>query len=329
MKKIKYAYCNECEDLVEFDVIERKITEQYKGEMVEFKFDTGRCKCCGSEVATDIDYNTRRSNAKIKAYKQLKGIIDLDEISEILEKYDVGKEALADIAGFGKATIKRYYEGFIPAKQYSEKLLEFLNQESSFMNAVEVGKNKLKPVTYRKITVRYEHLCEIRDSKTEQIVNYIVTQLEEVTPLALEKLLAFSEGVNYALNGTHMIEEECQAWQHGPVYPVVYNKYKKFGYKPIDNGIHSRHGCMLSKVSKEELKAVDMVLNTFGLYSPKTLETISHKQTPWIEKRAGYSEKEAGHEVIDEEAIKTYYIENKLNSEERIMKYILECLRRL
>ena len=98
MKKMRYAYCNECEDLVEFDIIERKITEQYKEETVEFKFNTGRCKCCGSEVATDIDYNTRRSNAKIKAYKQLKGIIDLDEISEILEKYDVGKEALAEIA---------------------------------------------------------------------------------------------------------------------------------------------------------------------------------------------------------------------------------------
>lgn len=72
MKMNKYAYCNECEDLVEFDVIERKITEQYKGEMVEFKFDTGRCKCCGSEVATDIGYNTRRLNAKIKAYEHMK-----------------------------------------------------------------------------------------------------------------------------------------------------------------------------------------------------------------------------------------------------------------
>ncbi|MZT67118.1 DUF4065 domain-containing protein [Blautia sp. BIOML-A1] len=329
MKEIKYAYCNECEDLVEFDVIEQNITEQYKGENVKFKFRTGRCRYCGSEVATDVDYNTRRSKAKIKAYKQLKGIIKLDEISEILEKYDIGKEALADIAGFGKVTIKRYYEGFIPAKEYSDRLLEFLNKESSFINAVEISKNKVKPVTYRKITARYERLCEIGNSKTEQIVNYIVTQLEEVTPLALEKLLAFSNGVNYALNGDRMIDEECQAWQHGPVYPVVYNKYKKFGYKPIDDGIHSSHGCMLSKVSQEELKAIDMVLDTFGLYSPKTLETISHKQTPWIEKRRGYGPKEASHEVIDEKAVKVYYIQNKLNSEEQIMKYILECLKRV
>ena len=68
-----------------------------------------------------------------------------------------------------------------------------------------------------------------------------MTQLEEVTPLALEKLLAFSDGVNYALNGTRMIEEDCQAWLHGPVYPSVYNQYKEFGYKPIDNGIYISH----------------------------------------------------------------------------------------
>lgn len=159
----------------------------------------------------DPEYNTRRSEAKIKAYKQLKGIIDLDEISEILAKYDVGKEALADIAGFGKATIKRYYEGYIPARKYSDRLLEFLNHELSFINSVEKNKDKLKPVAYHKVTVRCERLREIGNSKTEQITNYIVTQLEEVTPLALEKLLAFSDGVNYALNGTRMIEEDCQA----------------------------------------------------------------------------------------------------------------------
>ena len=75
--------------------------------------------------ATDQQYNERRSEAKIEAYKKLKGIINLAQLTELLEKYDVGKEAMADIAGFGKVTIKRYYEGFIPAREYSEKLLFF------------------------------------------------------------------------------------------------------------------------------------------------------------------------------------------------------------
>ena len=217
-------------------------------------------------MATDIDYNSRKSKAKIEAYKRKMGLITLKEISEILEKYDIGKEILADIAGFGKVTIKRYYDGVIPSREYSDILLKILCEEDYFMGFVEENKEKLREVAYRKIVSRYEKLAEISSSKVEQIANYIITHLGEVTPLALEKLLAFSNGVNYALNGEQLIWEESQAWAHGPVYPQIYNKYKRYGYKPIDDGIYSTHGCMLSKLTEKEINAIDMVINTFGLY---------------------------------------------------------------
>ena len=325
-KMLNLAYCNECEDLVEFDIHDEILEEEYKGEVVRFRFKVGRCKCCGAEVPTDNEYSFRKSDAKIKAYEKAKGLITIEEISEIMEKYDVGKEVLADIAGFGKATIKRYFEGFIPAKEYSDILKRLLVDEKFFKDSVRKNKEKLKDVAYRKVATRCRRLSEIEESKTEQIVNYIISNLEEVTPLALQKLLSFSSGVNYALNGSRLIDESSQAWQHGPVYPSVYNKYKRYKYNPIDCGIKSTHGCMLSKVSKEELKAIDMVIKTFGLYSPKTLEIISHSQTPWIEKRIGYRADQACNEVIDEESIKKFYLENELNSEKQILSYIMDVM---
>jgi len=327
MKQQEFAYCNECEDLVNYEVYEEVVSEQYKGEVVEFKFNIGRCKCCGNEVATNIEYNSKRSEAKIKAYKKKRGIIDIEEISEILEKYDIGKEALADIAGFGKVTIKRYYEGFIPAKEYSDILIKILNDEELFMGLVQNSRAKLKEVTYKKISDRYERLVEIRESKIDQIANYIITHLGEVTPLALEKLLSFCNGVNYAVNGKQLIFEESQAWAHGPVYPRIYNKYKKYGYKPIDNGIYSNHGWLVSKLTEEEIRVIDMVIRTFGLYSPKTLEMISHSQKPWKDKRVRYKENEAGQEVIDEKSIEEFYVGKELHTEEKIMNYIFECIR--
>lgn len=327
MENLKHAYCNECEDLVEYDIYDELIEEEFKGVKISYKFRIGKCKCCNCEVATDIDYNSRKSNEKIEAYKRQTGIIDLNGISEILEKYDIGKENLADTAGFGKVTIKRYFDGFIPSREYSEILFNILNDEEYFIELVEDNKEKLKDVAYRKIISRYERLAEISSSKIDQIANYIITHIGEVTPLALEKLLSFSNGVNYALNGEQLIFEESQAWAHGPVYPQIYNKYKKYGYKPIDDGIYSTHGCMLSKLSEEEIEAIDLVINTFGIYSPKTLERISHSQDPWKEKRIGYKEDEAGQEVIDEASIKLFYTSHKLNSEDTIMDYIMTCLR--
>lgn len=327
MDKMNLAYCNECEDLVEFTEQEEIVEEYYRGELVRFRFKVGRCKGCGHEVATDIDYNTRRSEEKIEAYKRLKGIILQDDIVEILEKYDVGKEALADIAGFGKATIKRYFEGYIPTKKYSDILSKFLNDERFFYSKVEENRHKLKDSAYKRLIARYSKLKDISESKIEQVANYIITNLGEVTPLALEKLLAFSNGVNYALNGKRLLLEECQAWQHGYVYPEIYNKYKKYKFNPIDNGINSTHGCMLSKLTADEIKAIDLVIKTFGVYSPKTLELISHSQAPWIEKRIAYKDDEPGNEVIDETSLKKYFVDKQLNTEEKIVSYIMATLK--
>lgn len=84
---------------------------------------------------------------------------------------------------------------------------------------------------------------------------------------------------------------------------------------------------MLSKLTTEEIRAIDLVINTFGLYSPKTLERISHSQEPWREKRIVYKEDEAGREVIEEESIKLFYTERGLNSEKAIMNYIVDCIK--
>ena len=120
------------------------------------------------------------------------------------------------------------------------------------MELVQKSKAKLKKVTYNKILIRYGRLVEISESKIDQIANYIVTHLGEVTPLALEKLLSFCNG-----------------------------------YKPIDNGIYSNHGWMVSKLSENEV----------------------------------------GREVIDEKSMKEFYIEKDLCTEEKIMDYILNCIK--
>ena len=85
---------------------------------------------------------------------------------------------------------------------------------------------------------------------------------------------------------------------------------------------------MLSKLSDDELKAIDLVIKTFGLYSPKTLELISHSQKPWIEKRSGYKANEASNEIIDENSLKEFFVSNQLNTEEKIMSYIMDVIRK-
>ena len=195
------------------------------------------------------------------------------------------------------------------------------------MELVEKNKEKLKNIAYKKILVRYNKLMEIENSKILQISNYIVTHMDEVNPLVLEKLLWFSNGINYALNGTWLIGEVAQAWPQGPVYIKIYNRYKSFGYKPIDDGIYSTHGCVISQLKSEEIKAINMAIKTFGLYSSVILEKISCSQSPWKEKRIGYEMNEPGNESIDENSIKKFFEEHELNKEEVILRYIMDNIK--
>ena len=62
------AYCNECEDLVEFTSREEDVTEVFHGKSIHYKFNICRCKECNSEVAGSIDYNYDKSEAKWNAF---------------------------------------------------------------------------------------------------------------------------------------------------------------------------------------------------------------------------------------------------------------------
>lgn len=326
-RKMNLKYCYECDDFCDVSWKLEQCHDKFKNVDIVYNFNVCRCKECNNEVPATTDYYYKKNEAMEIAYKKKMNIVTVQEMHEILDKYCIKREALANIVGFGTATIKRYFdEGYTPTTKYSETLLKILQNEKFFYDCVQENQAKLSDKVYAKIQNRHEQLLEIDKSKISQVANYIIIMMEEVSPLALEKLIYFSEGVNYAINKSNLVDEMSQAWTHGPVYPSIFQKYKKYGYKPIDNGIKSTSGCMLSLLKKEELASIDLVIDTFGKYSPKVLEEISHLQDPWIEKRKGISSKESSNEEISRESIHDFYIRNNLNSKENILNYIKECL---
>lgn len=48
---------------------------------------------------------------------------------------------------------------------------------------VEESRHKLKDSAYKRLIARYSKLKDISESKIEQVANYIITNLGEVTPL--------------------------------------------------------------------------------------------------------------------------------------------------
>lgn len=162
------------------------------------------------------------------------------------------------------------------------------------------------------------------------VIYYVFDKLEEITPFMLQKLLYFIQGVSYAVNKNSMFPENCQAWLHGPVYPEVYDMFQDFKYNPAEDVRFAIFNKYENVLTSDERKVIDLGANTFGMYSGKVLEKITHSEKPWLTARIGYGENIPSKEPISMESIKSYYLEKNeiydFSSEEGLSKYIREIL---
>ena len=94
----------------------------------------------------------------------------------------------------------------------------------------------------------------------------------------------------------------------------------------LTEGIQNR----FSELTGSEQELIAMVVSTFGMYSGKTLERITHKETPWLEARENCMPEEHSNQVISKEAIKGYFTkvseQYDMQTEEGIRGYITSKL---
>lgn len=101
-----------------------------------------------------------------------------------------------------------------------------------------------------------------------------------------------------------MFVEDCEAWVHEPVYRDVYEKYKGYGYNPIEEKDLCFDGITLSEDKKELLH---YIICYFGYYSGKVLENMTHSEEPWRIARRGLKDWENSNRVIHKKSIGEYF----------------------
>jgi uncharacterized phage-associated protein len=161
-----------------------------------------------------------------------------------------------------------------------------------------------------------------------RVIAYVFESLKEVTPLMLQKLLYFIQGVSYAVYGKPIFSEDCEAWIHGPVYPQVYEFFRDFKYNPIEDARFAIFEGTEDALTPNERKVIDLVVNTFGLYSGKVLERITHNEEPWKKARKGYGDNIPSKVPLTKESIKNYYMsvngQYRIETEAGLKNYIYD-----
>lgn len=98
-----------------------------------------------------------------------------------------------------------------------------------------------------------------------------------LTDLKLQKLLYYAQGIAIKYTGKTLFNESICAMQYGPVVKEVYDKYKSYGRKPIDENVKA-------PVFENDVTVIlEDVFDEYGQFSAWKLVEMTHNESPWAE----------------------------------------------
>lgn len=325
-------FCTECRRETSYTLKKIKINQTIRGKKYTFEITAAFCNECGGEMGIPglMDYNVKEMDEQ---YRKAEEIITVEDIERLMKLYNIGKAPLSLALGFGEVTITRYLAGQVPSKEYSDIMLHALASASYMKELLDQNREKIGETAYKKAytaATQLENLYVAVPVELLAVIAYIFSALHEVTPLTLQKLLYYIQGNYVAIYDKPLFDAPCEAWVHGPVYRNVYNLFRDFKYNPIDDDRFVPLKESALPLIPEAKEVVDRVLDTFGMYSGKVLESITHKETPWLDARKGFLPEETSHAEISLDAMKEYFkkVDEKygIRTEDGLRKYIVTMI---
>ncbi len=109
-----------------------------------------------------------------------------------------------------------------------------------------------------------------------------------VSNASLNKLLYFAHGMYLARKERRLIRNDFEAWQYGPVIPIVYDFFKKYGAskirskaKKFDPVTHD-YVDVTGEISSTDEEFLRRVWGTLGRFTAGELIDLSHEPgSPW------------------------------------------------
>ena len=135
------------------------------------------------------------------------------------------------------------------------------------------------------------------------VARYIIDRCNEkeyaISNLKLQKILYFVQAEFLVTLNTPCFFEEIEAWDYGPVVPKVYQKYKMYG----GGNIPSIKSIQLSRITRDDQRLINGIIDVCGKYSASKLVEITHHQSPW---KSAYQKRD---NTIANTVIKEYFME--------------------
>lgn len=135
------------------------------------------------------------------------------------------------------------------------------------------------------------------------VANYFLSLVDHdaddcISNLKLQKLCYYAQGFYLAMKGERLFDETLQAWQYGPVVPVLYHKYKDQGRSCLNPDA----GFDINSIPEDIREFLGEVYQNYGQFSAWRLKDMTHQETPWLS-----SYNKTDHDVISDEKMVDFF----------------------
>lgn len=194
----------------------------------------------------------------------------------------------------------------------------FIQTDSSNWNSVVEKDHFFKDVEVIKDISKFIRLINLdRQIDGLDVAKYILSKVQ-CTHLKLEKLVYMCYADYLCNKGEALFNDYIYAYKYGPVVKSVYDTYKKYGYKVIEEKIISgslvhelpaRSRIMFAINGLEKIKSIDETLSKYGKCTAGQLVDITHRSsTPWeITGKGIFTNR-----IIKNETIKKYHANEEI-----------------
>lgn len=147
------------------------------------------------------------------------------------------------------------------------------------------------------------------------VTHYVNQKGDTVSHKKLQKLIYYVEAWNLVHLETSLLDEDFEAWVHGPVVPELYRELKEFGFNNFEvvndqfDTVDKEIEALIKKndLSENQLELIYSVLNKYSGLSSLELELLTHNEAPWIEARQGYAPHQSCNNIISKVRMKEFY----------------------
>lgn len=168
----------------------------------------------------------------------------------------------------------------------------------------------------------------------ESVARYLLLLADQtgdcvVTHMQLQKWLYYVQGWSLAVEGQPLFTDEIQAWKHGPVINSLWPKFTDYGKSAI-----APHECADDgTLSDRQRQLVEWVWSRYNQFSALKLSEMTHRETPWLQARAGLSSTADSREKISIESLRSFFTTQhqaecrKLGLDQRLLRESIQSAR--